>query len=227
MTRKTSSQEKRPDDALAQRVARLVQLVGGQGKAAEIAGVGRTTIQEWRSGTIKLPLVQTALLARAAGVSLNWLAFGDGSLEGASGERCEVWLRRRDVSTSGEIIEVPDADWNQVPFRRDYLEHYGVAIDHAFAMVVPGDEMKPTINETDIIVADTSKRDLTATGIYAFLRHKRLMVLRAQLRLDGGVTLAGDNESYGVEELKPDAAAQLHVVGRVMVSVCAQIVARK
>lgn len=208
---------------LSARVAALIAKAGGQTRAAEIAGVSRNAIHKWRIGEARLPLIEMHALASTAGVSLEWLASGNEAINSDA----FITLRRRDVNMQGEVAELSDVDWNQVPFRRDYLEHYGVSIAHAFVMIVSGDETLPVIHPTDVVVVDASRRDLSASGLYAFVRHKRLMLLRAKARLDGGVTLSADNESYGKEELSAEAAGKLDVIGKVMASLSAQTAPRK
>lgn len=205
------------------RVAALVAKVGGPSRAAEISGVSRNAIHKWRTGEARLPLVEMYALARDAGVTLEWLASGDDVI----GSDAFALLKRRDVNSAGAVVDLPDVDWVQMPFRRDYLEHYGVTIEHAFVMVVSGDETLPTIHPTDVVVIDASKRDLSVAGLFAFVRFKRLMLLRAKMRLDGGVILIADNDSYGKDELSAEAASKLDIVGRVMANLSAQTTPRK
>jgi hypothetical protein len=62
--------------AIAKRMWHLVEKAGGQGKAAQLAGVTRGTIQKWRTGGARIPLVEAHLLAQAGEIDLIWLVTG-------------------------------------------------------------------------------------------------------------------------------------------------------
>jgi hypothetical protein len=63
---------------LYERVAALVNHVGGVERAAAIMGVESHAVMVWRSGTYNPPLVEMARLCAAADASLEWLATGQG-----------------------------------------------------------------------------------------------------------------------------------------------------
>lgn len=59
-----------------ERVALLVEDVGGQKRASEIASVSADTINNWRKEGAKLPIDGVLQLCMEAGVSLDWVATG-------------------------------------------------------------------------------------------------------------------------------------------------------
>ena len=208
---------------LAARVAAVVEKAGGQTQAAKLAGVSRNAIHKWRTGEARLPLLEMYALAKAAGVSLEWLATGSE----ATGSDTFVFLTRRDVDVNGAVIDAPAVDWREVPFRRDYLEHYGIDPSVAIVMVVSGDEMPLVSRPSALMIFDTSRTTLDKAGVFAFVRMKRLVLLRVAPRLDGGVVLSAANEGYGREEIPADATASLNVIGQVMVAVSPFVTARR
>lgn len=59
-----------------ERVALLIEAVGGQRRAAEIAEVNADTINNWRKPGARLPIDGLLPICVAAGVSLDWVATG-------------------------------------------------------------------------------------------------------------------------------------------------------
>lgn len=59
-----------------ERVSLLVEWVGGLARAAEIAQVTSSTINNWRKEGATLPVDGMLLLCQAAGLSLDWVATG-------------------------------------------------------------------------------------------------------------------------------------------------------
>ena len=58
------------------RLTQVIEAVGGVKAASEIAGVNRDTITNWRDGRSKPSLAGMLELAKAADVSLDWIATG-------------------------------------------------------------------------------------------------------------------------------------------------------
>lgn len=59
------------------RLSHLIESAGGVGRAAEMVGASDDAVANWRSGKSKMPLAPAAILARAAGKTIDWLYFGD------------------------------------------------------------------------------------------------------------------------------------------------------
>jgi hypothetical protein len=70
------NEEKRPE-TVADRLAALIDRVGGIPAAVRITGVSRAQMHRYRRGETDAPLPVVAALARSAGASLDWLAEGD------------------------------------------------------------------------------------------------------------------------------------------------------
>lgn len=63
------------------RLSQLIESAGGVGRAAEMVGASDDAIANWRSGKSRMPLAAAAILARAAGKTIDWLYFGDEAAE--------------------------------------------------------------------------------------------------------------------------------------------------
>ncbi|MEQ1696987.1 MAG: S24 family peptidase [Hyphomicrobiaceae bacterium] len=202
---------------LEQRIAQLVEMVGGQMRAAEIAGVSRTAIHKWRNGQARIPIAEMLLLARAAGVSLDWIATGYDrrpDLPASSAGGFKV-LYRYEASLSGKMIEIADNGGTDLALRETWLKEMGMRLDTTGVFEVRDDAMVPTIPEGSLLIADRSVTALTRSGIYAIIGANGIAVRRAQVMLDGTVKLIADNPRYEPEVLSAQAAGLLRIAGRV------------
>lgn len=67
------------DPAFADRVARICEMVGGSAELARRAGLSRRVVDKYVAGGSDPSRQRLIRLAQAAGVSLQWLATGEGS----------------------------------------------------------------------------------------------------------------------------------------------------
>lgn len=87
MTRQTSANdqvkvEAGKVDAFGERVAVAINRVGGSTKMAKIAGVSTSVLSKWRRNESDPSRTRLVKMARAAGVSVEWLATGEGEPQG-------------------------------------------------------------------------------------------------------------------------------------------------
>lgn len=84
MTRQTSPSdqvnvEAGKVDAFGERISIAIQRVGGATRMAEMASVSTSVLRKWRAGQSEPQLTSLVSMARAAGVTVEWLATGEGS----------------------------------------------------------------------------------------------------------------------------------------------------
>lgn len=92
MTRQTSGNQKvnvqaAKVDAFGERMAVAIQRAGGATRMAEKAGVSGSVLRKWRAGHSDPSRTHLVNMARAAGVSLEWLATGEGDPDQGAGAR--------------------------------------------------------------------------------------------------------------------------------------------
>lgn len=208
------SSGERANPEITRRIGQCVAKLGSQQKVAKLLGVSQPGLGKWVSGAARPAFELVARLADLADVSLDWIATG----RERAGSSNFITLPMRSI-VRGELITAPNEDWPQVPFRRDYLEHYGADPEASFVMMVTDPDMSPRIAPTDLIVIDGTARDLGSDGIYAFIRRQRLMLLNVRAKLDGGVALSRGTDT---EDLGASDATKLAVLGRVRI-VCATV----
>lgn len=202
--------------SLEQRVAHLINILGGQYHVARMMGRAPGSVNNWRKNADRMSLRDMVVLAREAGVSLDWLATG--------------YDRRPDLPTPpgadmAEFVKVgfygpnPDDSWcelrraSPVAFRRGWLEELGVAS----AMLVPvrDDAMVPEIDKDAVILADREARRVLDGGVYVLARGGAQLVRRTQVMVDGTVALIPANPTYREERVPAEQAGKLPIAGQV------------
>lgn len=186
---------------------------------AELArrvGVTRSSAQQWESGASKgLKPGNLAKVAGALGVSMKWLALGQGDISQDNAEEDHhvpgnvdpgPSVRRRipliSWTTAGEWEEAMD---NFPPGQADEWVFTTADVGPgAFALRLRGDSMEPTIPDGATIIVDPDTR----------ASHNRIVVVRQngneatckRLIYDGDVAyLRPDNTRYPVLKMEDDA----------------------
>lgn len=81
-------------------------------------------------------------------------------------------------------------------------------------VTVSGDSMEPTLGDGDVIIVDTARTAIDASGIYVVELAGDMLVKRVQRRMDGSLVLKSDNPAYDPEHIQAGAAHTLRVMGR-------------
>ncbi|HAE49476.1 MAG: transcriptional regulator [Tistrella sp.] len=188
----------------------------------EKTGIPLGTISKYVAQSSTASFANAAKIARAAGITLDDMAFGSGM--GASrSERVPdgpdlVRLPRYNVeAAAGAGISVTsELVTDVVAFERAFLRDLGAAPDRCSVIWARGDSMVPTIPDGSILVVDHSQIELVHGCIYVVNLGGDLLVKRLRRRLDSTVELVSDNQIYPVEALRPADLEHLRVIGRVV-----------
>lgn len=121
-----------------------------------------------------------------------------------------------EVSAGGGAITDRENIVSQIAFRRDWLRHVGLNINHLVSVSVRGDSMEPSIRDGDMLLVDTSQTDVVEDGIYVLRIDSHLLAKRLQRLVDGRLYIKSDNPAYERQELSKQDADQLEVIGRVV-----------
>lgn len=185
--------------------------------ASKIAGVAKSTLQNWIEGNSDPSFEGLSRLADAANVSLDWLAYGQG---------------QHDVDMDAEFVRVPRYDvklaagagaFNEraplldyIPFTRDFLAKKLArnSTDGLVLLEVRGDSMEPTIGDGDLVLIDQLQADLE-DGIMAYTLDDTAYVKRIR-SIPGGIEVISDNRAvYPPYELTQSHLSELRIIGRV------------
>lgn len=195
---------------------------GSMGAFAKLASLPDTTVRRYALGETEPNRTNLARLASAAGVSVGWLANGEGTGPGGArlqilGDTWDVPLFDHELSAGPgrePWADVTPSDMLRLPgrFFRETLRAQGPLI----ALRVSGDSMEPTIRDGAIAILDTSVSRVDRDGqVYALRIDGTLLIKRAHWLAGTGVRLAGDNPAAPAVELQIADAERLIVLGRV------------
>ncbi len=166
-------------------------------------------------------------IARAADVSLEWLATGEGPVQrGDLGGGYDMNIMNEfslppryiaQVGTDGRIRMQDGASLDSVAFRTSWIKHeLGVDPTNLAVVSVRGDSMEPNIWEGDIVLMDTSENRITDDTVYVLKRHSYLVVKRLQRTFDDCIKIKSDHPAYDDELIPREKIDRVEIVGRVV-----------
>lgn len=163
-------------------------------------------------------------IEEAFGRPIGWMDERHDAPGSASGS--DVLIERlRDGSQFGTIPGVHAALVNQLGVTREWLRrNVGARPSESMVLAtITGDAMAPTLGDGAMVLVDRSVTAITDDGIYMLTRESALqreapMFRRVSRRLDGAITIRGDNPTAEAETHKSTKAAGVLVLGRVVVS---------
>ncbi|WP_244617832.1 helix-turn-helix transcriptional regulator [Rhizobium sp. RU35A] len=221
------------------RISLAIDRIGTQARAGEIAGVTDEQIARWRDGFSKPNFFGIARIARAAGLSVDWLATGEGVQEAASGADFKAELPdgrsmvvqakttgpegfalipRLDIQASAGNgrLAVHEEPLEYLAFQADWLRSRGINPASARILTARGDSMEETIRDGDVLLVDTSIDRVRDNSIYVVVYGDMVLVKRIHGRINGSLQLISDNPRYPPEEVSAGEVEQLNIAGRVM-----------
>ncbi len=216
------------DGRFGERFRLVIERIGSLEKAGALVSMSGEQLGKWRDDRAKAPFVAIAILADAAGVALEWLAYGRGEpmpsvVRGAHMEREEdndnvAFVPQLDVvASAGPGFEnIQPYEIEALPFPRSWLRRLGVPEPHARFIDCRGDSMEPTILDGEIVLVDTRFQQPRGDGIYVLVDGPNVRIKRVVLGWQNAIVLVSDNERYASETLAPPDAEALRVAGKVV-----------
>lgn len=204
--------------AFAERFSLLVAEFGSRYRLSKTAGVPESTLQQYSGPTSVLPPRADILLklARAANVSVEWLATGKGEMRPAGlvpGALLAdvVMIELRDPRAALEMEQIVA----HLPLSRFWLEsRLGITDSDRLMFVEVGHRLPPACERGDLLLVDrTMEKKLPGhEGIYMLSGRVGLVVRHVRVRLNQTFVISGPNISEQV------AASELgrRVVGEVV-----------
>lgn len=216
----TSGGERETDTAFIARMRECADRAGSVNALAELSGVSQGGIRRYFEGGEPNRRALVAI-ARAAGVTVEWLATGKSPKDSPSQADVGVEFQlvpQYDVEASaggGAIVE-REAEIGKLAFRHQWLREKGLSAKDLVVIRVRGDSMAPTIRGGSIVLVDTRQDHVTDDGIYVLLVGEHLVAKRLQVDLRGGLYIISDNPAYEEQHLTTEEAKELYIVGRVV-----------
>jgi phage repressor protein C with HTH and peptisase S24 domain len=195
-----------------------MQQFGSVADLARAVGVSDNAIYKWVSGRGQPSMLSLVNLARAARVSIQWLATGQDApkseARGAqSGEY--VYLAHTSMRSAvgrGTVQSRQIVDY--LAFKAEWLRRR-IGIDPKSLMLVEAasDSMAPTIDEGDLALVDLRDPRFRHDGVYVLRASGELSIKRIQRRPDGKLIIRNDNAAYEPTVVNADS---VNVVGHVI-----------
>jgi phage repressor protein C with HTH and peptisase S24 domain len=205
------------DEEFRRRLRLIMQQFGSVADLARAVGVSDNAIYKWVSGRGQPSMMSLVNLAKAAGVSVEWLATGRGASGRIRGEAASSAESSEHADHVGRAVTTPPPSPQIVEYvrlRGDWLQRVLGADARAIAMVeAVGDSMAPTIDEGDVALTDLRENRFRYDGVYVIRSDNELAIKRIQRQPDGALLVRGDNPAYEPATVRPD---QLKLLGRVM-----------
>jgi phage repressor protein C with HTH and peptisase S24 domain len=102
-------------------------------------------------------------------------------------------------------------------FRREWLDSKCVTSKKNLRVLdVSGDSMEPYLQDQDVVLIDTGQIEIKDNGVYAIAYGSELRIKRLSRRFDGGLKIRSDNPAYPDEELNPEQAGYIRVIGKML-----------
>jgi phage repressor protein C with HTH and peptisase S24 domain len=218
-------------------VARLQHIVSHWRSADRLAramDVSPSAFRKWLKGEAEPSRERLVALAEAAGVSIAWLAKGEGPLPrlrnarvdggsegGLDPERFLVLPKYAEqaAAAAGSVTPAPPESQASafIAFGHDWIRRsFSIEPEDLMLETAVGESMVPTIHDGDLLLVDTTDRRFREFGIYVLEYVGQRLVKRVQRKLDGSLLLISDNAIYEPERIPPERTEGVEVLGRVV-----------
>ncbi len=228
MVDKTLNSVKSYESELGERIKLSALEVGGKKNLSHLTGIPESGIYRYIKGESAMPVKALVKIAKAAGLSVEWLATGEGSMR--PGEVREGWasysvemgefalIPGYNVEVAAGVGTFPGGEEStrKLAFRHKWLRYRGLKPEHLVLVFAKGDSMEPTINDNNTLMIDTSNRELMDGHIYVIRTDGHLIVKRIQKLWNKGILLLSDNKEYREQQIEPNEADDLEVIGKVV-----------
>ena len=181
--------------------SRLKQAMGTKsirGFARE-CGFSDTVLRQYLSGQSEPTRPVLLAIARAADVSLEWLAAG----QAATDVLAKKYIYKETLAF--------EAGWLKAEFPNSF--------ENLLLTQVKDESMEPTLYIGDLVLVDTNVRDLDAIdhGIYLLKLGNRLLVKRLQYWVDNTLQVLSDNPTYETFSIGlSDRPSGLSIMGKIV-----------
>lgn len=214
------------DNRFSERFRIVIDRLGTLEKAGNLVSTTGEQVGKWRDEKAKAPFLAVAILAQAADVSIEWLAFGKGQPSLGAPLANEIDDEDENVAFVPLLDVVASAGpgfenirpyaIDALPFPKSWLHRLGLPERYARFIDCRGDSMEPTISDGAIVLVDTRFQQTRGDGIYVLLDGPNVRIKRIAVGWEGALQLLSDNERYEPEQLAPPDAEALRIAGKVV-----------
>jgi len=216
------------DTGIETRIAAVANLYETRKQAALTAGVAMSSLSRWIAGEGMPAFDSLAALAAARGVSLDWIATGQGEMCLADSEASEGALSAPDADYAyiplyDAYISQGHGAWNEgarvlamLALTRYSLRKKGLEPKQLAAVRVDGDSNEPELSEGDTVMVDLSRNHFQGEAFYVIRLNDLLFAKRLQREFDGSMSVISANSAYHPVRVPVERLDSLEIVGRVV-----------
>jgi phage repressor protein C with HTH and peptisase S24 domain len=225
-----------PTDGIGLFSERLIYLIGDEsvrsfGRRVEISD---GTLRKYLQHNTEPSLSRLVRIAHECGVTIEWLATGEGKTylsddDSDSNSICRsVVLAEFDeeyslipgyhinVSTGHGTFSDEHSVMRHLAFRTKWLKYRNFETKKLAVVFTKGDSMEPTIHTNNTLLVNMDDTTLTDGSIFVLRLGDELYAKRLQKRFDGAVELISDNKEYKDQIVKPNEIDNLEIIGKVV-----------
>lgn len=211
-------------NGLSQRFQYMVdQVTAGDKKAfAELTGKSASHVYKICRGASRPSMVYLQHLYDELRIDLNWLLTGEQgegqSVMGKPSASELVYAPMFDVQASAgfgsQVINEDIEDY--FAFDKNWLSRQlGVATDQLAFVSIRGDSMLPTLNDSDNVLVDMSKKSVSQNDLFLLHTEQGLMAKRLNKHKEG-IEVISDNPLYDNWLITQDNQATNQIVGKIV-----------
>ena len=175
--------------------------------AAAFFGVPYGTFHSWMTREGRTPTMRALAPAlKALNVTIHM----------PDGDLADYRLIKKVVAKAGagSSLETSDEVDGLYAFRSDFFEKGNLSASSCILLDVSGDSMRPTLQNGDLILVDTSETQVTDGKIFLLTFKEELLVKRV-FHTSDGILLRSDNRDFPEREVLPPDRDQFKIHGRV------------
>jgi phage repressor protein C with HTH and peptisase S24 domain len=194
-------------------------------------GVSYTSVQNWfKYGEISKENIKK--LSDLFKCDYIWLLTGhEGVKENIPAYEIKSWHEKTDLDNDDILINVYNVSLSagngdsipefietkkKLSYSMDWIDKKGFKPNDLKAMPVRGDSMSNTLNDGDLVLIDTSQKQIIDGSIYALIIANEAKIKRLKKTFNGGLVIISDNNSdlYHDEILQPSDLQFIHIIGK-------------
>jgi phage repressor protein C with HTH and peptisase S24 domain len=245
MSRTRETERKKPESTISQgaeraaftaRLQLILQHWPSADRLARTMSVSPSAFRKWLRGEAEPSRERLVALADAAKVSIAWLAKGEGPAptlarptqgdgarsaepeRGIDPSRFILLPKQAEAAAAGTGTPPPARpETEYIAFRHDWVRTVlGIEPADLILETAVGESMRPTIQDGDLLLVDTTDRTVSSFGVYVLEIGGERLVKRVQRKLDGTLVLISDNETYQPDHVTGQMLDAVTVIGRVV-----------
>lgn len=190
------------------------------------AGISQSVLRRYLDGS--LPGIDKAVaLAKATGVSLEWLVTGnDPQLPAATPDLAGVPLMEPKASAGDGLIALGTQVKNYISLDPALLHQLGLSQAESFLIEASGDSMEPTIHSGEFLLCSSSVRfKKPGDGLYIIRLGEAVLVKRIRVLRADQIEIISDNKILypSTTHTFTEGSTEFAILGKVSYILCKRV----